>query len=285
MTLTGPDRTLHVSDLDDTLLGPDSRLSAESTAVLERLLATGTAFTVATARSPRTALATLGGLPLTLPVVAYNGATAFDPVEGAHLWWEHFDPRVLHPLIGAGLAAGITPLVFWLDAAGAERISWVRGAETTGVDAFLEERQGDPRLYPVDGWDEVDHDRGFFVTLVGEYPVLRRLSRMIRAISWGLGCALALQPDRDDSGFAVLDVTAAAATKGRAVRRLADDYAFSRVVAFGDGANDLTLFAEADESYAVAHAADELKAAATSVLPPGPDAVARYLDEYARAQV
>jgi 5-amino-6-(5-phospho-D-ribitylamino)uracil phosphatase len=285
MTITGPGRTLYVSDLDDTLLGEDGTLSAESAAVLTGLLTAGTEFTVATARSPRRTREVLGGLPLSLPLVTYAGATAVDPADGTHLWWDRFDARVLHPLIGAALAAGVTPLLFWLEGE-RDRISWVRGAETSGVDGFLESRQGDPRLAPVDGWDEVDHDAGFFVSIIGEYPVVRRLYRMIRAISWGTGCSLALQGTRE-SGVAVLDVTPSGTTKGAGVRRIADTHGFSRIVAFGDGANDLPLFAEADESYATAGATDEVKAAATAVLDDGPDAVVRFLAEHApsRAEV
>ena len=273
MTITGGDRTLWVSDLDGTLLGRHG-LAPEAKRLLGQALADGVDFTIATARSPRTALQALDGLPLRLPFIAYGGATAVGP-DGEHLWWDRFDPRALHPLIGASLAAGVTPLIFWLQD-GADRISWVRGAETAGVDAFLESRPGDRRFAPVDGWDEIDHDQAFFVSIVGEYPVLRRLSRMIRAISWGIGCSLALQQD-PEGGLAVLDVTPAEATKGTAVRRLAESGGFDRVVAFGDGSNDLPMFAEADESYAVANATDEVRAAATGVLEPGDEAVARFL--------
>ena len=157
------------------------------------------------------------------------------------------------------------------------------GAETSGVDTFLEARPDDPRLNPVDAWDEIDHERGFFVSIRGEYPVVRRLSRMIRAISWGTGCALALTGSRE-SGVGVLDVTAAGATKGTGVRRLAEDLGYTRVVAFGDAANDLPMFAEADESYAVATASDEVKAAATAVLDDREDAVVAFLAEHAVAR-
>jgi len=277
MTLTGPGRTLYVSDLDGTLLGGGGLLTAATREALAGVLQDGLDFTVATARSPRTAFAALDGLPLAVPLVAYSGATAVDPAERAPLWWEHFDARALGPLVSAALAAGVTPLVFWLDG-GEDRVSWVRGAETSGVDAFLESREGDPRLAPVDGWDEVDHDRGFFVSIRGEYPVVRRLSRMIRAISWGTGCSLALAGSRE-SGVGVLDVTASTATKGTGVRRLAEEHGFTRIVAIGDGANDLPLFAEADESWAVAGADEDVKSIATGVLDDGEDAVARFLAE------
>lgn len=285
MTMTGPARTLTVSDLDGTLLDSTEWFSDDSRARLTAMLQTGAAFTIASARSPRSIREVLGDLPVTLPIVAYNGATAFD-ADGEHLWWHHFDARVLQPLVSALLAAGVTPLVFWREGDD-ERISWVRGAETAGVDGFVERRAGDPRLKPVDGWDEVDHDRGFFVSAIGEYPVLRRVARMIRAISWGLGCSVALQHD-GDSGFGVLDVTAVTATKGSAVRRIAEEHGFERIVAFGDGVNDVPLFAEADESYAVGAASEDVREAATDVLDlPAGAAVVAYLAEQvaSRAEV
>jgi hydroxymethylpyrimidine pyrophosphatase-like HAD family hydrolase len=135
----------------------------------------------------------------------------------------------------------------------------------------------------VDAWDEVDHDSTFFVSLAGDRVVLRRLARMIRAISWGTGCALAMAPHDDDPAMAVLDVTSSEATKATGVQRVAEQVGAERIVAFGDGANDLPLFAIADEAYAVAGATDEVKAAATDVLD-GDDSVARFLaDRLGRA--
>jgi hydroxymethylpyrimidine pyrophosphatase-like HAD family hydrolase len=76
----------------------------------------------------------------------------------------------------------------------------------------------------------------------------------------------------------VLDITAATATKGLAVRRIAAAAGFSRVVAFGDGPNDLSLFEAADEAYAVGEPSDELRAAATAVIGDNDDdAVAEWL--------
>lgn len=278
MTITGPGRTLWVADLDGTLLRSDGRMSEVSRTTIEQLVAGGTGFTVATARGPASTRAALGGLVLELPAIVYAGAAAVDP-DGTPLWWEHFDGKVVRPLIGAALAAGVTPLVFWRRD-DEERISWVRGAETTGVDEFLYEREGDPRLQPVDGWDEVDSERAFFVHMRGDAPVLRRLARMIRAISWGRGCAISLQPGPD--GSAILDVTADVATKGTAVSRIAEEFGYDRIVAFGDGANDLPLFAVADESYAVAGATDQVKAIASAVIGGcDSDAVAAFLAEHA----
>lgn len=55
------------------------------------------------------------------------------------------------------------------------------------------------------------------------------------------------------------------------------------MVVFGDGENDVDLFEAADEAYAVANAADVLKAVATGVIGANDeDGVARWLDAHAR---
>jgi hydroxymethylpyrimidine pyrophosphatase-like HAD family hydrolase len=92
-----------------------------------------------------------------------------------------------------------------------------------------------------------------------------------------------MAPHDDDPAMAVLDVTSSEATKATGVQRVAEQVGAERIVAFGDGANDLPLFAIADEAYAVAGATDEVKAAATAVLE-GDDSVARFLaDRLGRA--
>lgn len=53
-----------------------------------------------------------------------------------------------------------------------------------------------------------------------------------------------------------------------------------RMVAFGDNLNDLPLFADADESYAVSNALELVRRAATGVIRSNAeDAVARFLQE------
>jgi len=54
-----------------------------------------------------------------------------------------------------------------------------------------------------------------------------------------------------------------------------------KVVCFGDGRNDLSMFEIADACYAVGNAVDELKAIATGVIGKNDDdAVARWLLEH-----
>ena len=68
------------------------------------------------------------------------------------------------------------------------------------------------------------------------------------------------------------------ASKANAIRQLKEHLNCDRVVAFGDGENDVDMFEIADEGYAVENAVDELKAIATQVIGSNDeDAVAKWL--------
>ena len=56
------------------------------------------------------------------------------------------------------------------------------------------------------------------------------------------------------------------ATKAQAVLELKERLGCQKVVCFGDGINDLPMFAAAEEGYAVANACQALKDAASAVI-------------------
>jgi hydroxymethylpyrimidine pyrophosphatase-like HAD family hydrolase len=270
--------TLYVSDLDGTLLGSSGTVSTRTGAVLRELVdGGGLSFTIATARSFGTARRAVAPVPLRLPLAVYNGAFVVEPEGGGPTWRGTFDAVPAAALLALCDEHGLPPLVFWLRD-GTDRLSWRSGTETAAVAKFLRERQGDRRLLPVEDWPAVEPSAVFFVSVVGDAGALARLAGAIRTSAWGATCALALQPSTRDRRGSVLDITAATATKGLAVRRIAAAAGFSRVVAFGDGPNDLSLFEAADEAYAVGEPSDELRAAATAVIGDNDDdAVAEWL--------
>lgn len=61
-----------------------------------------------------------------------------------------------------------------------------------------------------------------------------------------------------------LEIMPKAASKASAALWLKSSLGCGRLVVFGDGENDVDLFEAADEAYAVANAADVLKAVATA---------------------
>src|SRR5687768_12846584 len=76
--------TLYISDLDGTLLDNSARLADRCRGTLCELLADGLTFTVASARSVSSIATMLKGVPITLPVVEFNGAFLSDLATGRH---------------------------------------------------------------------------------------------------------------------------------------------------------------------------------------------------------
>ena len=66
-------------DFDRTLTAPDSSIPARNLEAIEYFISNGGAFTVNTGRSIPMAQAFLGRVPLSAPLILYNGSCAYDP--------------------------------------------------------------------------------------------------------------------------------------------------------------------------------------------------------------
>ena len=77
--------TLYVTDLDGTLLNAQGRVSSSTAALLRPLVDRGLALTIATARTPATALDLVRPLGLHLPAVMMSGALVYDLGTGRPL--------------------------------------------------------------------------------------------------------------------------------------------------------------------------------------------------------
>lgn len=77
-----------------------------------------------------------------------------------------------------------------------------------------------------------------------------------------------------------LEIMPLEASKANAIKQLQKLLGCDRVVAFGDGRNDIDMFELADESYAVQNADEQLKRYATSVISSNDeDGVAHWLED------
>ena len=77
-----PAETLFVSDLDGTLLTPESTLPTGAVAKIRALTERGVRLTYATARTIRSAAFILAGVPYTAPVSLMNGTFLRDMDRG-----------------------------------------------------------------------------------------------------------------------------------------------------------------------------------------------------------
>ena len=268
-------KTLYITDLDGTLLRSDQRTSDFTNDVINSLVREGLIFSYATARSSHTAAKVMRGLACRLPVILYNGAFIMDSETG-ELLYEALLGADFELLLSDIIDAGVCPIVYSLTG-GAEKFSFVSDKCSAAQLDFISTRASDPRFNPVSRVDELKGGEPFYVTCIDSVTKLLPLYEKYKNI---LHCVYS----RDIySGEQWLEFMPREATKANALLKLKELLGCESCVAFGDGVNDLEMFAAADECYAVSNAALELKSVATGVIGSNDeDAVAKWLLKNAR---
>lgn len=274
--------TLHVSDLDGTLLGPAQRVTERSARILNTLLAEGVRITYATARSLLSAQRVTEGVAWVDPVVVYGGAVIVDPVGGEIIEKHGLEPESLSRLVELAREHALPPIVYRLDG-GADKVLFVEGDHTPGLAHYLTDRGADPRFTPVVGWAALAAARDpFYFSVIATREQVDALAAEVRA-ALGESVTIVVQRDTYRPQDVWLEVTAPRANKADGVASLRRLTGAARIVAFGDNINDVGMLAAADESYAMANGVTEAQTAADAVLGSNADdAVAVWLGEHAR---
>ncbi|MBR1393485.1 MAG: HAD family hydrolase [Ruminococcus sp.] len=251
--------TLFITDLDGTLLRPDATLSEYSCREINALVSEGVHISFATARSRTTALKVTRGITLSLPMVAYNGAFIVDTLTGEILHKNVFSPAQAEEIYRCFRGNGLSPVVYRINE-GRELYSYDTLTISRQTRDFLDSRRGDPRDDPLEGDGGILSGEVFYFNCIGEREQLLSAYECLR--------------DRyevlfyDDlySNERWLEIMPKGANKAASAVKLKELLGCDRIVAFGDSVNDLSLFEEADECYAVANAKEQVKAAATGVI-------------------
>lgn len=271
-------KCLYVSDLDGTLLRSNERTSEYTNDVINRLVEKGMIFSYATARSLVTAKKVTKGLCARIPLIVYNGGFIMDNVTEEILAASYFD-RSIQNVLDDLFDNGIYPIVYsYIN--GAEKFSIVPEKGTRGTISFLESRRNDIRTHVVSTAEELKAGDVFYITCIDEPEKLKPFYEKYKDI---YHCVY----QRDIySKEQWLEIMPRAASKANAVTRLKNMLGCDRVIAFGDGKNDIDMFEAADECYAVENAHEELKKRATGVIGPNDeDSVAKWLEQHWRHMV
>lgn len=268
--------TLYLSDLDGTLLRSDRTLSAYTCAVIDRLVSAGVHFSYATARSIETASKVTRGIRVALPVIVQNGTFIVDSATKKPLWSAKFTPQEAETIFEAFLRRGLFPIIYAV-IDGRNRFSYLRDRCTGPQWEFLLPRIGDSDRRAREIFSEedaLDGDLHYFACISDDEGALLSVKE---ALEGDFRCIFS----RDIyTGAPWLEVMPESASKAAAARRLKEILGCNKLVCFGDAVNDLPMFELADERYAVANAAPELKAIATDVIDGNDeDAVAGWLEK------
>jgi hydroxymethylpyrimidine pyrophosphatase-like HAD family hydrolase len=201
------------------------------------------------------------------PLICYQGAVVADPVSGAFMRHEPVRVDVAREAIAEVDAAGFP------------------------VEAFVDDRLYVARSTPetlkyVDTRNVEENVVGDLVAWLERPPTKLVALGEARALD---GLAASLKP-RFDGRLTIakslpwlLEFSSPTATKGQALEFVADrlGFALAQTVAFGDGENDLGLFAPARYGVAVANADKRLLARADLICPPADEeGVAAVIEAY-----
>ncbi len=265
-------KTLYISDLDGTLLNSKQKTSKYTNSVINRLIEHGVIFSYATARSYKTSSKVTNGMKAAFPLVLYNGAFVLDGNSNQLILSNFFDSS-FDSLLRDLIDNNIYPIIYsFID--GKERFSYVIDECSPGVNEFVSSRHGDVRDNPVNSIDDLFGGTPFYITCIDKPEKLKPFYMKYRDT---YHCVYQIDMYSNEQW---LEIMPKEATKANAILQLKNYLGCDRIVAFGDGVNDIDMFEIADECYAVSNAVDELKAVATGIIKSNDnDGVAKWLAE------
>lgn len=268
-------KTLYISDLDGTLLNSDAQITQFTAETLNTLIEKGLLFSYATARSYVTAGQLTKDITAHFPLVLYNGAFVIDNVTKQPIITNFFEDKDVWSVVKTLLAHNVYPLVYhYKDST--EKIAYMEEKSTQEMKDFLATRQGDVRCKPINDEKDFYCKDIYYITCIDSEEKLYPLYLLLKDNP----AANVIYQKDVYSGRQWLELMPKAASKANAVLMLKEKLGADRVVCFGDGKNDISMFNVCDEKYAVANAVDELKAIATAVIGSNNDnGVAKWLLE------
>lgn len=270
-------KTLFISDLDGTLLTKEERVPAYSVERINRMMDEGLLFTFATARSALSAKLAVEGLHIHAPVVLYNGGLIYNYDTCETLRAVLFGNAEKWYVFSVLKEFGILPIVFGARVKERERVAYLVGRETLGIQRYLVRRAGDARLEPAHSEEELLDGHIFYFKCIGPREQLEQAWNILKYDSRFI-CIFHQEKYQNDFW---MEISPRDATKANGVKFLRWYLGCDRVVCFGDTSNDSDMFDVCDEKYAVMNADEWLKEKATGVI--GyceEDGVAKWLERY-----
>ena len=272
--------TLYVSDLDGTLLGEDSQLSAVTVATLNRIIGElGGLFTVATARTPATVVPLMQQVHARLPFIVIGGSAMWNPVTMSYEHTRGIDDMTVNAVADVFDRRGAHPFIYRRHGKNLLHTHHY-GPLSPQEERFIAERQHLPlKQFFLDDRDfRHSDDEALLIFSMNKYAVLKSIADDLRTSV--PSCSVMVYHDIFDESEGYLEIFSAGTSKAAAIRDLARQLGAGRVVVFGDNRNDIAMMQAADFSVAVDNAFTEVKAVASEVIGPNTvDSVARWIEK------
>ncbi|MBL7214086.1 MAG: HAD family phosphatase [Phycisphaerae bacterium] len=270
---------IFISDLDGTLLRSDGALSAYSLRMLAELLGEGIHFTVASARAWGEIVPVLRDLPLTLPVIAINGAFITEYATGRHLVINNIENDFAQTIYQHILKEDLLPFIvthngtedclYWQDLKN-EQMQWYHD---------ILHVHKDKRIRRTEDLNHALAEKVIAFAVMGPPENVRALSKLLAAKYPGrLENFLFENPY--SPGHWWLTIHDWRACKSKAIQTLVEitGHKLENLTVFGDHINDIKMLQLAGTGIAVANAEEELKQHANKIIGSNEDdAVVKYI--------
>lgn len=270
------EKTLYVTDLDGTLMHNDKTLSEFTINTLNKLIEQGMLITYATARSFQSAWEITKDIHFTLPVITRNGTVLANQILKMEIEISRFSEQEVSKLKNL-LTGTIEHIGFVTAYFDGKMIKTYRDEEICpGFQKYIDEHANDKRMRAISPDEDLFNGDVTYVTLIAEKNELQYIYEEIKSVAdWE--CVFQKDTYSDEYW---LEICPRNATKAKAVLKCKEKLRCDRIVVFGDSINDLSMFAIANEACAVENGLEEVKEAATVIIPSNEnDGVATYLME------
>lgn len=261
-------KTLYISDLDGTLLDRNASLSEFTVSKVNELTESGGYFSFATARTAVTAVPLTCRININVPVVLMNGVCVYDTVRKEYVKIESIPDEAFAEMNRILKKFSLSGFLFSIDNGILE--TWYENLDSENARKFYEERTqkfGKKFIKTDDFMNCADRNAVYF-SVTDRKEILDPVYALMKNTD---GIHIDYYRDVYNSDFWFMEISSSEASKYNAVRFIRRKYNFDKIVGFGDNLNDLPLFRACDEAYAVENARDEVKKAATGVIPANTD--------------
>ncbi|MBE6024581.1 MAG: HAD-IIB family hydrolase [Cellulosilyticum sp.] len=270
-------KTIYISDLDGTLLNSQRQVSKSSVQLINELIEEKNVhFSVATARTPATVEYLLKEIKVQEPIIVMNGVALYDLTKHEYSQVEYFGERLAKEIIshlGDWIKHGFIYTIHnhritahYDQLIGKGRINFYEERKNLEYKKFTNDS--------ITNYNEI-----IYFVFIDTKENIQAIYDLLESIE---GIGMVRYKDIYCNESYLLEVYTTKATKANGVEKLKSKGQFTNVICFGDQLNDLNMFHEADEAYAVGNAAKEIKKVATAVIGTNDeDSVARFIYEHA----
>lgn len=248
-------------DLDGTLLQPDGTIAARDRAALERARDAGVLVTIGTGRLISGALPTARALGIEVPIICADGGVMASPATGAPLEHTPMTRDTAAACLSRMLEHQLWPLIFLPDV--------IHGHAACRDFAHYFASWSPASVFHDRLADTAPLDDVLLALALGAQPAaLAAREALTRERRDVLGDVLEVATFPFGPDLFAVRVQPRGCSKGSALARLATRLGVARahVAAVGDWLNDISMLSWAGRSFAMGHAPEIVRAAATDTL-------------------